>query len=224
VINAACHGYTTYQERLLLERDLLVLEPDLVLVQYCVNDNWRFLHRLTSTGRRLMTPEAKAYLFPEGNGFLGWLYRTSYLAYGVRQWLYGLGQRPRSDLPWQDDRAVAAAWRDETWIEQEQHFAAMAAAAHVVRGKLAVLAVPWEHQIDPALLARDAALARKPQRLLGAICARLGVPFLDVHESFVAAGDRRLYTDGLHLTAAGHAIVAAQVAEWLGAENLLLPR
>jgi len=38
VINAGVVGYSTYQERLLFERDVLPYAPDLVLVNFCSND------------------------------------------------------------------------------------------------------------------------------------------------------------------------------------------
>lgn len=39
VVNASVPGYTTYQERVFFERDLAHLTPDLVILQYCANDN-----------------------------------------------------------------------------------------------------------------------------------------------------------------------------------------
>lgn len=224
VINAACHGYTTYQQRVLLERDLAVLAPDVVIVQYCINDNWRFLHRLTSEGRRLLTPDAKTYLFPESHGVLGWLYRTSYLAYGVRRWIYARQTAPVAEFPWEDDAGVAPAWDDDTWIEQGAHFAAMAAKASAIGARLVVLGIPSQAQLDPVLLAKDEARTRKPQRLLGAICDRLDVLYLDLHDVMAGHPAATLFTDGLHLSAIGHDLVATEVVALLTREQLLPAR
>ncbi len=84
VINAAIPGYTTYQERLLLERYLLPLEPDVIVLQYCANDHHRFLHRFDPDSGMLFTEEARRVLLPEEGDPLGWLPRGSYLAFRVR--------------------------------------------------------------------------------------------------------------------------------------------
>ena len=53
VVNAAIPGYTTHQERLLFESGLDDARPELVLLQYCLNDNHRFLHRFDAQGLRI---------------------------------------------------------------------------------------------------------------------------------------------------------------------------
>lgn len=215
LVNACVHGYTTYQERLFLERDLLPLRPDLVVLQYCINDNHRFLHRLTSSGRRLLTNEARAYLFPDGDGAWPWLTRTSYLVYALRK--ARLGQATARTKEWEG--IGRAAWDDATWPDQEEHVRAIAVRLRAHGGELVVLAVPHEDQLDAASLAADREFVCRPQRRLGAICERLGVPFLDVHGAMVAAaaapGAAALFTDRLHLSAPGHALVGAALAAFL---------
>ena len=77
VINASVPGYTTYQERLFLERDLLQLKPDLVLLQYCVNDNHKFLHMFNTSQRWLVTPKAAKALLPERASWISrWIYSS----------------------------------------------------------------------------------------------------------------------------------------------------
>lgn len=220
VINASVHGYTTYQERVFLERDLLALEPDLVILQYCINDNYRFLHRLTSKGRRLMTLEAKNYLFPEGDGVLPWLTRSSYLVYSLRKLLLGTEAHAASRFPW-DDQISRAAWTDATWGDQERHIRSMAASLERVGGQLAVLAAPAESQLDDGLLQADRDYTVKPQLELRGICARLGLPYLDPHAEFLAHRDAELFTDGLHLTSAGHRLMGRLLVEFLEEEGLL---
>lgn len=216
-VNACVHGYTTWQERRYLERDLLPLRPDVVLLQYCVNDNHRMLHRLTTEGRRLLTPEARNYLFPDGDGAWPWLSRNSYLVYAVRKLLYGrslAGQREWQGLG-------RAAWVDATWPEQAENLEAMATQLRAIGAKFAVIAVPHEDQLEPECLAADAEMVCKPQRQLAAICARLDVPFLDLHEVLLARRADGLFTDRLHLTPAGHRLVGKAVADFVVAQRLV---
>lgn len=59
VINGAVSGYTIYQQRLMLEHELLRFKPDIVVVQHTLNDNQEFLHRYDESARLLLTEEAR---------------------------------------------------------------------------------------------------------------------------------------------------------------------
>jgi hypothetical protein len=183
-----------------------------VVLQYCCNDNHRFLHRLTSKGRRLLTFDAMAELQPEGGGPLAWLTRTSYLAYTVRQLL--LAREHGGSLPW-DDPILAPAFAEPSWAMQEDNLRAMRDALQTVGGRLVVVAIPLAVQLDAALLAREPARLLRPQRRLAAACARLDLPLLDLHAAFAAHRGGALFTDGLHLTAAGHRLAGRELAAFL---------
>lgn len=217
-INGCVHGYTTYQERVLLERDLNDLGSDVVVLQYCVNDNYRFLHRVTSKGRRLMTLEAKNYLFPTGDGIWPWVAQRSYLVYSVRKLLF--------------DRAAAeqrawngmgrAAWDDASWPAEEAELRAIAALVRGAGGELVVLAVPHADQLDAAELAADEELVLRPQRHLARICADLDVHYLDLQPVLRPHVGEGLYVDRLHLSERGHRLAgAALVAELNGLAGLV---
>jgi len=72
-----------------------------------------------------------------------------------------------------------------------------------------------------ALLQADRDYTVKPQLELRGICARLGLPYLDPHAEFLAHRDAELFTDGLHLTAAGHRLMGRLLVEFLEEEGLL---
>lgn len=219
VINAAIPGYTTYQERLLLERRLLPVQPDLVLLQYCLNDNHRFLHRLDPTGRWLMTQEARAARLSDGDGILASLTRSSYLVFGVRLSLRAL-TTPPSRFPWERRPDFCVAWQDATWPTFEEHLLAMRGALARAHARLAVVMVPYEPQLDRELLQSDRAYTLRPQSRMAEICNRVRVPLLDLHPAFLA-GPGGLYKDGIHLTPAGHGVAARELVEFLVKEGLV---
>jgi lysophospholipase L1-like esterase len=220
VVNAATPGYTTHQERLHLEALLGAVAPDAVLLQYCCNDNHLFLHHLTAEGAWLITEEARRALLPENGGLLARIARWSYLALEVRRLLYA--NRPKNGLfPWRDDPAFAAAWRDDSWPLVEREILRIRDVAAAVGARFAVVAVPYEPQIAESALAADRAQVLMPQLRLEALCARGGIAFLDLHGAFVAARDRGLFSDGIHLTPAGHEVAAVRLVPFLRANGLL---
>ena len=114
VINAAVSGYTTYQELLLLEHYLLPYKPDLVIHQYTVNDNQKFLHRFDSNVGLLLTEEARRAYLPEKGDPLAWLPDWSYLAIRLR--FLALQWRVKDHkYPWDKYPGFSLAWQDESW-------------------------------------------------------------------------------------------------------------
>jgi lysophospholipase L1-like esterase len=225
ILNASVPGYTTYQERIFLERLLGPVQPDVVVLEYCLNDNHRFLHRLTEDGGWLLTSEARAELLPAGDGIPARVARWSYLAFEVRKRLLSLRRRRGAIHPWEGDPEFGPAWRPETWPAEREQILAIQAAVRSAGARLLVLAVPYEPQLEPGLLARDRDLALFPQARLASICAEAGIPFLDLapaFESHAEANPREaLFRDRIHLTPAGHAIAGATLFERLCTERLL---
>ncbi len=221
VINAAVPGFTTYQERLFLERIAGPVEPDLVLLQFCLNDNHRFLHMLSDGGHWLFTPEARQALYVEGNGPLARFSRWSHVVLLLRKRLYARRIARRPGLPWERDPAFVTAWRDETWAESRAQLRAIRKTANDAGAEFRIVVIPYEPQLDPELLAKDRHYVLKPQRHLAAICESEGIPLLDLHEVFRTAGEKALYEDRVHLTASGHRVAANAIREWLEAGDAL---
>ncbi len=213
VINGAVPGYTTLQERLYLAHILPSLDVDLVLLQYCLNDNYDFLHLMTTQGSRLLTLEAKSHLFPDNKGFLGALTRSSYLVYGLRKLQYQSGQEAPPH-PWQDP-IFGTAWEPETWVKQREHFQSIGELLSDHQVKFALVVVPHESQLDPTRNMEFPEKTTYPQEQLRKICLDQGVPSLDLLPTFAASGIGELYTDGIHLNHAGHKLAASTILSFL---------
>lgn len=210
-VNACVYGYTTWQERRFFERDLASLSTDLVVLQWCVNDNYAFLHRLTSGGRALFTAEAHERLFPPESGFLSSLSNKSALVYCMRKLAYGMATE--SQRIW--EHVGKSAWSDDSWGDAERNFVALRDAVVRAGGAFVIVAVPHQDQIDEASRALDPAFVEKPQREIARICALHAIPFLDLLPILRPRFAEGLYSDRLHLTAQGHRIVGAAVADFL---------
>lgn len=215
VINGAVPGYTTYQERLLFEKHLLPLEPDLVVLQYCVNDNHRFLHRFDPEGGFLITEDARrALLLGEGD-LLAWLPRSSYLASRLRLAL--VRERASSgEFHWQQFPDFATAWQDESWPQFRDELRAIQSAVTEAGALLTVIMPPYVPQIDPRLPQGSETYVFKPQSKMAAICKELDIPLLDLQPIYAEKGSWKLFRDILHFNEEGHRVTADAVREHLG--------
>ena len=214
VINAAIPGYTTFQQRRLLERHLLATGPDLVLVQYSLNDHHRFLHRFDAGQRLLLTEDARRALLPPGDGPLLRLARHSYLVFRLRMAALRWRLRP-GEFPWENQPDVAPAWQDDSWGVFEQHLAAMNDRLREGNARLAVIMAPYRPQLEEKVRARGLAFVLKPQRRMAETCSRRGIPLIDLYPILAKTDWRPLFSDNYHFTAAGHRLVAEAVMEFL---------
>lgn len=225
ILNAAIPGYTTHQERVFLERLVGPIRPDVVVLQYCLNDNHRFLHRLTEDGGWLLTAEARATLLPEGRGILARVARWSYLVFEIRKRLLSRARDHGEMRPWESEPDFGPAWKPETWPAVREEIVAIHRIARAAGAKLLVLAVPYEPQLDARLLEREREYVLDPQARLAAICTEDGIPFLDLEAAFEAHLREPevdpLFLDKVHLTAAGHALAERVLLERLVGEKLL---
>lgn len=215
-LNGGVPGYTTHQERLWFERELADLEPDLVVLQYCLNDNFEFLHRFDSEAGILATEEARRVFLPEEGDPLGWLPRSSYLAHRIRLAALKARGTPEGEYVWDRDIGFRAAWRDDTWALFEDELGRLKTAVEARGGKLALLVVPLAAQFDPAALERDRAYTLKPQRKIAEVAQAVGVPRMDLSAAFALNGGLSLYVpDGIHLNERGHYVAARGTWDFL---------
>jgi lysophospholipase L1-like esterase len=223
VINGSIPGFTTYQELVLLKRNLLPLHPDLLVLQYCLNDNHKFLHFVDDSGRWLITPEAdKAVGFDHNGPLASWM-KASYLVLTVRLGLAHVGRFTGSPFVWDKMPDFHAAWQDESWPESETYLAEMKELLDSIGAKFMIVVVPFEPQLSREALEADRLYTLKPQTRLMEVSARLGVPILDLFPVFYEHRDENLYRDMIHLTERGHRIAADELLAFLKAEFLTAP-
>ncbi len=217
VLNCSVPGYTTFQERLILSR-LEGVRPKNVILQYCMNDNHEFLHRITKDGTKLLTPEAKRVLLPDGKGVVQRLMRWSYLAVEIgRIRLRRRAANAKAKFPWADREDFCTAWRAESWPRQEREIAEINRLVKSWGGTLYVLVIPIASQLDDRLLRADREYVLFPQDQLRGICDRQGIARIDLFEAFLSESRllEPLFRDDLHLTATGHQLVARKLLETL---------
>lgn len=224
ILNLGVSGYNPYTQAQLL-RDLgLAYEPDLVLVQFCINDlNDPTLHFDVQTRLHLGSIPDAAYPDPTtrrtDSAEPGAAYR------GCRQsricsladdlWLSVTAETPDSaanraaGAPVEGDAGPEWAWLEALYLE-------MAEFSRAAGAEFAVLAFPYPAQVLSA--------GEHPvQRRLVALGERQGWTTVDPLERFRAAhrAGTSLFLDWWHPTVAGHRLAAQEAVEALARAGLL---
>jgi lysophospholipase L1-like esterase len=243
VINAGVHGYSTYQERGVLARNL-DLDPDLVLVDFVMNDvtepfvvdanyggTGLDYHGVTQTGNPL-----SGWLANEtGAGRLLQLLaaRGKSLDAEKRLELYNVRHMAEAS---REDPAIREAW-DIILAQLDETYAL--ARAH--QKPIALVVFPFTFQLPSPTL-------RAPQKIVSAHAEERGVPVLDLTDAFAAeifddaellallrrkgyddervlefyrARIQQYFFDEDHLTPRGHEFVARQLLGFLEAHGFV---
>ena len=222
VINAAIPGYTTYQERLLLEHEMLQYDPDLVIVQYTLNDNPKFLHRLADNKHLLHTEEARRAYVPKEGDPLAWLPDWSYLAVRLRL-LVMKARMGDPKYPWDKYPGFPMAWKENGWDVFEDQLQAINEMVEAKGGRVLLMMVPFGPQLSTEFLAEDRDYVTRPQTAMANICERTGVDLLDLFSEMEGHPSQELFYDTLHLTSKGHQLVADSLSRHL-AESKFVAR
>jgi len=207
VVNAGVPGYSTFQERRYLERDGLALSPDLIVLQFCLNDLVEPYLSIAEYGgdNYFLGVDTREAV----QGALGVLVRHSR---AVEALVRALQNRGRRALAFQVEklthvplsRELQGAWADVTGeIDRIQ----ARAREHGI--PVLLLIAPYRFQLnDPREL-------RQPQDHLIAYARRSGLSYVDLLPHLVHAADatgESMLLDASHLSAAGHAIAAQVLA------------
>ena len=224
VVNLAVGGYNAFNEARLLEDVGLGYEPDLVLVQFCINDlNDPTLHFDAQTRLHLADIPDEAYPDPAQRRVAArepsaWLRacRRSRLCAGLDDLRLAVAAREPDD----EMRRAAGAPIERPgpeWDWLEARYLEMAAAAERGGARFAVLAFPYREQLrgpDP----------HPVQQKLGELASRHGWVVVDPLPAFrSAARGAPLFLDWWHPSAAGQRAAAQAALRALACDAPLLP-
>lgn len=241
VINTGVHGYSTFQEKRVLERTL-VFEPDVVFVGFCLNDVTEpFVVDEEYGGTGLdyhgvsQTP----------NPIVGWLMNETGLG-RLMQTLAARGKTLQAEKRLEVYNARAMAATSKTDPKMQEAWRIVLAQMGELYGVAKKNDIPVVLVIFPYTFQLADESLRAPQEILKAHAAEHGVPVIDTTDDFVAAvfddpdlvdylkkkgktGDEvlayhrhladKVFFDEDHFTDAGHRIVAQKLYDWLAREG-----
>ncbi len=216
IINAGVKGYTNYQELLYLKKYGLKFQPDLVLVEFCLNDLQKFLHSFR-VERGKLVPGTYMFSSDALDEAVRWPTRLASRSYFI-VWMRSKMRVASSVVAWRlsggysfdYNAAVQNAWQEQPWREIEPQLAEMKLVADGI--PVMVTVVPLAAQYQPEYLRRDRAYVLKPQQKLRDICRRLGIPLYDLYPDL---DQSRFIEDGIHLSVEGREIVGRKLSTWL---------
>ena len=226
VVNLGVGGYNAYNEAKLLEGVGQSYEPDLVLVQFCINDlNDPTLHFDAQTRIALSVIPDAAFPDPSqrrgsthvpSRGLL-WC-RTSKLCAAIQDLWLAMAAPEFDDAARRDAVAFIEATDGPEWRWLEAQYEEMARVANAGGASFTILAFPYQKQLaEPS--------PHLAQTQLAALGQKHGWPVIDPLAAFQEAhvGRTPLFTDWWHPTPAGHRIAAIAIARALACGGQLGP-
>ena len=228
VIDAGIKGYTNYQELQYLKKYGLGFKPDIVGVEFCLNDLHKFLQSFQVENGRIVTgsyqfstealtnvrdkPRTLTQRVVDKSYLLTWFKNNIGIVGRVIAWKANNGY----SFDYRVD--ISSAWQDNAWKDIESQFAEARTLGQAHSFKMFVVVVPVASQYDASYLARDRDYVLKPQRKLKEICERLNIPFYDLYPDLKAD---LFVDDGIHLTKEGRQIVGKRVAAFFADSHLI---
>ncbi len=218
VINASMKGYSTYQELVYLKKYRLKFRPDVVGVQFCLNDLHKFLTSFRVENGQLV-PGTYGHNQEAIEQARSWPRRMASKSY-LLVWLKTNVSVAAKVLEWQAERGFSfdynsvmrLAWQDKPWQEIEKYFREMRNVGRQNRISVFVVGVPLAVQYRADYLARDRDYVLKPQAKLREICETLGISFYDLYPEM----NTELFAqDGTHLNRRGRELVGHRIASFL---------
>lgn len=216
VINAGVPGYTTFQELEFLRIYGMHMGPDLVVLGFVFNDNYKYLHR--PTRRDLLDFDASAYLYHfNPYTFPGILFARSHLAHKVVSlsevaWKWLL-RRPV--FPFERAPDFYLAWKEYSWIGTHKLMGEMKSLVTAQGASLVVVVFPVSDQVNDHFRKLDEAYVLYPQTKIRRICEDYAIPMLDMTDPIYKNGGVGLFKDYLHLNPRGNDLVAHDLENFL---------
>jgi lysophospholipase L1-like esterase len=212
VLNCGVNGYDTMQEVLWLEKRVLAFEPDLVLLQYYINDT---AARGLPADESLPRDRIFELTHPRRRGWIGELRRLSRFADLVLDNVH----RRRA-------LAVYSSMRQARYGEEQPGWLRVQEGLLRARDLLAARGIRFAVVLYPFLVRQEGRLtSHEAFEIVKAFCRRENIACLDTERAFLPheLAPLRVHTQDYHANAAAHRIFAAAVAEWLRGSEVLTP-
>lgn len=225
VVNACIKGYTNYQEVGYLKKYGVKYEPDLVGIEFCLNDIPKFLMAFhfdengkimpgsySLSGDALSHARSWPRRLMSHSALLVWLRDHIGLVSNLASW------QAKRGFSFDFRTDINTAWKEDGWPDIEKQLAEAAALGREKGFRVFLTVFPVATQYQQDYLARDRNHVLMPQRKLKEICARLGIPFYDLYPDL--APDL-IGPDAIHLTKEGRVRAGQAIAKFLEREKLL---
>jgi lysophospholipase L1-like esterase len=202
VLNCGVDAYDTLQEVVLLERRVVDYAPDLVLLQYYIND---------VTGRGLGGEEPPGLLLqltaPHRKGWIGELRRRSWLVELVLDSVYRRG----GATYYVDAQSELYGPTSPGWVRARE---ALVRARDFLAGR----GIAFGVVLYPFLVEREGVLASHAAfEVVVRFCAEQGIPCLDAEHVFLGRDldPLRVSAHDVHANGGAHALFAGAVVDWI---------
>jgi lysophospholipase L1-like esterase len=225
VINGCIKGYTNYQEVAYLKKFGAKFEPDLVGIEFCLNDVHKFLMAFAFDAKGNIVPNTYSISSEEISRSRSWTRRIMSHSY-LLVWLRDHVKVVKNIALWQVEHGFAfdyrydinTAWKDDGWADIEKQLTEFRDLGRQKHFAVFLVVFPVATQYNENYLARNRDYVLKPQRKLKEICARLGIPYYDLYSN---VNPGLFGPDAIHLTKEGRERVGQLVAHFIVSQELL---
>ena len=209
VINSGVPGYSTFQERIYLEKYGIALNPDIIILQFCLNDIFEPYLTLASLGgdnQFLGIDTRKA-----AEGIFGWLLQHSAaFEWGVKRAIWIVKKREEYSAKKLCQNSLSNELI-QAWDKTLNEIQLIINLARQNNTQIIVLIAPYEFQLS------NPVETNQPQKILTNFSNMRGAVVIDLLPYFKEAEKIKgtpLFIDENHFSRLGHYITAKVIAKY----------
>ncbi len=211
IINSAVPGYSTFQELRYLEIRGLALDPDMIVLQFCLNDVVeRYWNLAQYGGDNVFFGIDTRHSIP---GVFGWMIRHSRTFELLARQLVDMSRNKQEYEVRNMAKDYLSHELEDAWILTLSEIDRIRDIAAVNNIPFLLIIAPYEFQLD------DPTNTSQPQQRLLSYFNRHGVQVVDLLPCFssfhLQNSDVELFNDASHFSTAGHKIAAEVIARSL---------
>ena len=212
IINTGTPGYSSLQELKLLQLRGKEFQPEVVILQFCLNDVVDRYRTMAAYGgdSEFLGIDTRAAC----HGFAS-LSQYSSVVEAITRYLQRRGRRYEEYQVKNLVTTTPSPEIEDAWSTTFAEIAEMKKFSESLGAKFMIVITPFKFQLD------DPENTRIPQDKLLAFAKENGIEVLDLLPAFVEHKDEKLFADADHFAPRGHQIAAAELADVL--EKILKP-